>query len=339
MKSLIYEGPKHMLLRDVEIPVPRADEVLIRVQYTGICGSELSGYLGQNSLRVPPVTFGHEFSGTIVEQGKDASGCNVGDRVTANPLLTCGRCRNCQTGRQQLCGHRRLVGAALPGSNAEFVVVPSRFVHRLPDHVSFEQGALTEPVACAVRSVELAGVLPTDSAFVMGMGPIGQLILQLLGLHGVHTIIVADTNAYRLQQAQRVGAIPVNPNDEELLPALTRLTSGRGVDVAFDAVGRNKTRMDCVAGVALGGRVVFVGLHEPETTLDINHVIRNEINLMGSFAYSSQNFESALQLLDEGRCGFLEGIEKAPLADGPLWFERLLGSAANVTKVLLEPNA
>jgi len=210
MKALIYEGPRQMVVREVDSPIPAKDEVLIEVAYSGICGSELSGYLGKNSLRKPPLIFGHEFSGLIIALGDSTAdihrGIRIGTRVTANPLVTCGSCRYCRQGMEQLCVDRQLLSASLPGSNAAYVKVPVRCVHSIPDHVSLEQGALTEPIACAVRAVDLGRVSSQTEALVVGMGPIGLFIVQVLQANGVQRIIVADTNAERLEYARTLGA-------------------------------------------------------------------------------------------------------------------------------------
>ncbi|MFD1676592.1 zinc-dependent alcohol dehydrogenase [Alicyclobacillus fodiniaquatilis] len=337
MKALVYEGPRQMNLRDVEVPSLERTDVLVEVACSGICGSELSGYLGQNSLRVPPVIFGHEFAGTVTEVGDGVTRFKVGDRVTANPLATCGACRYCKGGRQQLCANRRLLSASLPGSNAQYVKVNERFVYALPPSLTFEQGALTEPVACAVRAVESAGVSPNHTVLVMGMGPIGQLILQVLRLHGVNQVMVADTNPLRLEQARRLGAYAVNPSEQDILAELQAFSDGMGVDAAFDAVGNNITRECCISAVTSGGAVVFTGLHEAVSNLPINDMIRKEIRTMGAFAYSTLNFELALRYLSEGRVGFQGGVVSAPLSEGEQWFKRLLGQAGEVTKVLLRP--
>nr|WP_238357537.1 zinc-binding dehydrogenase [Cohnella zeiphila] len=333
-----------MNVREVETPVPGEDELLIRVAYSGICGSELSGFLGQNSLRKPPMIFGHEFAGTVAAIGSraaDGSGSGawaVGDRVTANPLVTCGRCENCLKGRQQLCAERKLLSAALPGSNAEYVKIPASFVHRIPDGLSLREAALTEPAACAVRAAELAEAEPTDTALVVGMGPIGLLILQALAQYGVRRIVAVDRNRDRLALAARLGASDVCcPEDGDLLAALRGLTGGRGVDVAVDAVGAAVTRRQCVQACRPGGRVVLTGLHEEESPLPVNLIIRSEVRLAGSFAYSETNFRTALRWLAEGRIGLPEGVVEAPLEEGAAWFDKLIRNPGNVSKVLLRP--
>lgn len=336
MKALVYEGPREMKVRGVDLPIPQDDEVLIEVAYSGICGSELSGYLGRNSLRKPPLIFGHEFSGTIAGVGSRVTQFALGDQVTANPLVTCGQCQQCKRGAQQLCANRRLLSAALPGSNAEFVKIPAQFVYGLGT-LSLEQGAFVEPIACAVRAVELANVSPGDAVLVIGMGPIGQLVLQVLLLHGVKNIIVADMNVQRLEQAGEFGVRTVSAREQNVVDEVMSVTSGYGVAVAIDAVGASVTRQQCVACVRPGGTVVFTGLHEEESSLPINKIIRSEVKTVGAFAYSSLNFETAMQFLSDGRVGFKQGVVKASLEDGAGWFETLVGNPGDVTKVLLDP--
>ena len=338
MKALVYEGPRKMTVREVDMPTVEPDEVLIRVAYSGICGSELSGYLGQNALRKPPLVFGHEFSGTVAELGERAASVqdlSVGQRVTANPLISCGRCEKCLVGRQQLCVRRKLLSASLPGSNVEYVKVPARFVYPLPDTVSLEQGALVEPVACAVRAAELASVKPSHTVLVTGIGPIGLFIVQALKVHGARRIIAVDLNKDRLEMARRLGAITISPKEANIVEEVRRITDGKGVEVAVDAVGVGTTRNQCVQSVTPGGRVIFEGLHDAESMLPVNTMIRNEVTCIGSFAYSPLDFGTAVQWLAEGRIGLKGGIIESSLEEGAQWFERLLGNQGKVAKVLL----
>ncbi|GIQ64965.1 galactitol-1-phosphate 5-dehydrogenase [Paenibacillus cisolokensis] len=339
MIALVYEGPRRMEIREVDVPSLGAADVLIEVAYSGICGSELSGYLGKNSLRKPPLIFGHEFSGRIAGLGEGVGDVRpelrIGDRVTANPLVTCGTCRYCAAGAEQLCTDRKLLSASLPGSNAKYVAVPARFVYRLPDSVPLEQAALTEPIACAARAADLGRVTPDTDALIVGMGPIGIFTLQALQIHGARRILVADTNAERLAFARAMGAETINPLETDTVEAVKLLTDGAGVGLAIDAVGAATTRNACVHSAAAGGTVVFVGLHEADSQLPVNHIVRNEIHCVGSFAYASSHFETALQWVAEGRAGLSAGLVKAPLRDGPAWYERLLGQPGAVAKVLL----
>jgi threonine dehydrogenase-like Zn-dependent dehydrogenase len=339
MRALVYEGPHRMRVRDVERPAPDGDEVLIEVAFSGICGSELSGYLGQNSLRGPDTVFGHELSGRVVALGPDvcaADGLEVGMRVTANPLVTCLRCRWCRSGRSQLCPYRKLLSASLPGSNAELVKAPARCVRPLPDSLTLQQGAFTEPAACAVRAAAIGRAAPEDRALVVGSGPIGLLVAQALRVRGVAEIMVSDLNPGRLEMADRLGVVTHNPSSPGAAEALAAFRGENGVDVAFDAVGADATRRTCVESCAPGGRVVLIGLHDAEATLPANVMVRNEIECLGSFSYTDRDFDTALRWLAQGRVGFGAGVVESTLEEGADWFERLL-AGDDAVKVLLDP--
>ncbi|MBZ0290416.1 MAG: alcohol dehydrogenase catalytic domain-containing protein, partial [Anaerolineae bacterium] len=279
MIALVYEAPYRMALQEVPIPKLQPNEVLIRVAYSGICGSELSGYEGKNSLRKPPLIMGHEFSGTIVQIGEQAAqhrpelAMNL--PVTANPMITCGVCSYCLSGRQPLCVKRKLLSASLPGSNAQYVAVPAEAIYVMPEGMSMTVAALTEPVACAVHSAEIVRPRPGEVGLVVGAGPIGLLMIQALQDYGLKTIYCADLNPGRLAMAESLSAVPVKATD----------LVGKA-DVVVDAVGAAVTRQACIAAARPGGRVVFVGLHDAESNLPINDFIRREIVCYGSFAYT-----------------------------------------------------
>lgn len=326
-------------MHDLPLPALGPGDVLVEVLYSGICGSELSGFLGSSSIRTPPLVFGHEVSGLVAAIAPDVSdrrSLAVGDRVTVNPLVSCGSCRYCLRGRQQLCRGRLLLGASLPGANAGYVAVPSTAILPVPDGLHLQSAAMVEPVAFAMHAVEVSGVRPTSSALVVGAGAIGLFIPQVLGASDIKDRYVVERNPQRMALAIALGCTPVIPGDEGV-PALVReLTDGWGVDVAFDAVGTETTRGDCLAAVAAGGVMVLAGLHSDATSLPLNSVIRSEITLTGAFAYSPTNFSEALKWLADGRVGLTEGVVVAPLSEGQRWFERLVQGDPSA-KVLLQP--
>ncbi|MGZ4574309.1 MAG: zinc-binding dehydrogenase [Mycobacteriaceae bacterium] len=329
-----------MNVRDIDVPVPGPEEVLLRVAYSGICGSELSGFLGQNSLRTPPLVFGHELAGWIHALGErvDDSTLAPGTAVTANPLVSCGRCAYCVTGRHQLCGRRLLLGASLPGSNSEYVLVPATAIEPLPVGMPLQDACLTEPAACAVHAVSAADVDPATSALVLGAGPIGLFILQVLAVHGVTDLFVADPNPERRKMAEALGARSVSETSEELLNGLKTATGKAAVDVVFDAAGTRQSRANALAAVAPSGRVMLVGLHSNETELPLNTAVRNEVSITGVFAYTPADFRTALRWLAEHRIGLAGGVVESNLADGPQWYRRLIDGDPTA-KVLLRPAA
>lgn len=335
MKALVYEAPKVLNLREVPVPRVADNEVLVRVSYAGICGSELSGFLGMNSLRTPPLIFGHELAGRVVEAGS-ASDVSVGARVTANPLVSCGRCEFCSTGRQQQCREWQLLGASLPGCNAEYVAVPAASVHQVPDGMSLATASMTEPAACALHAVRRSGASPGESALVIGAGPIGLFILQVLERFGVSERYAVDLNRERLARAAAFGAVPIT--DVDVVGAVRDATGGRGVDRAFDAVGSEATRQSCVLSAVNGATVIAIGLHADVTRLPVNALVRSELSLVGVFAYPNATFGMALHWLEDGWIGLDEGVVVAPLEDGAGWYQRLI-SGDPAAKVLLEPAA
>lgn len=338
MAALVYEAPEVMSLRTVEVPVPGPGQVLVKVAYSGICGSELSGFLGQSSLRRPPLIFGHEVSGWVEATGPALDGPPApaeGTAVTVNPLSSCGHCRFCLTARQQLCPDRLLLGAHRPGTNAQYVVAPAASVLALPAGMPLPTAATAEPAAFALHAVERSCIRPTDTALVVGAGPIGLLLLQVLAEHGVHTRLVAETNPDRQKLAAAAGGTVLD-TAVPLPDAVHAVTGGAGVTVTFDAVGSAVTRQGCLAATDPGGTVVLVGLHSDDTSLPMNTVVRNEISLLGVFAYTPVHFREALAWLADGRIGLHDGIVVSPLDEGAGWYRRLVdGDPA--AKVLLQP--
>src|SRR5258707_15870568 len=184
MKALVYDAPYELVVHDVPMPTIAPDEVLIKVVYSGICGSELSGFEGKNELRKPPLIMGHEFSGTIEAVGEQVAAdfpeLSVGKPVTANPLIPCGRCSYCLKGQQHLCSRRKLHSASLPGSNAQYISVRAGSVYLLPEGMLMQTAALVEPTACGVHAARLGMPVPGEETLVIGAGPIGLLTSQAL---------------------------------------------------------------------------------------------------------------------------------------------------------------
>jgi threonine dehydrogenase-like Zn-dependent dehydrogenase len=340
MQALVWEGPRQMVMREVEPPQPAAGEVLIKVAYSGICGSELGGYLGHNSLRKPPLIMGHEFSGEIVALGEAVAairpGLTVGARVTVNPLIHDPWSTAALKGRPNLNRERKIIGIHRPGSYAHYVTAPATNTYPLPDNLSLEHAALTEPLACALRAAKRSGAGATDRVLITGLGPIGLLALQVLKASGARAIIATDTDPDRRAIGAHFGVHVLDPLSENVVETVRDQTGGDGVDAAIDAVGATATRRECIQAVACGGTVVLTGLHDEESNLQANYIIRSEITLHGSFAYTTLDFEDALQWLADGRLEIDPWIVKAPLAEGGNCFERLLNKPGPVTKILLQ---
>jgi threonine dehydrogenase-like Zn-dependent dehydrogenase len=346
MEALVWLGPRNMEIQTTSVPDPAPGEVLIEVGVAGICGSELSGYLGQNSLRKPPLIMGHEAAGRIIQIQTDGGSLaladgsqpQIGMRVTFNPLLVCGLCDRCRAGYTNLCRNRRLIGAHRPGAFARFVAVPATQCWPLSDDLSLETGALTEPLACSVRAVSLSQVRPGNRLFILGMGAIGLFCLAVAKALGVEQIYVSDMAPSRLAIARSWGAQEtIDAGKQDVLAAIRELSPG-GVDAVIDAVGSTATRQQALSSVVPGSRVVFIGLHTADSSLDLSYLVRQEITIAGSYAYTQTDFAHAFDLLKQGLlCSSSDWVEERPLAGGGSAFSELVDGTAMATKIMLRP--
>ncbi len=336
VKTLVWTKPRDFEMQETQKPVPGDGEVLLQVRYAGICGSDLSGYLGENSLRKPPLVMGHEFTGIVVEMGNSVDRVlNIGDLVVVNPLLSCGQCRMCKSGNQQNCLHRSIVGIHHPGAFAQYVKVPASACYRVSDELA---GSLVEPLACGVRAAEQANIQIGDSTVVFGAGIIGLFSLKAAALMGAGNLILVDTNEQRLQFGKMFGAThTINPKSQDVVQAVQDLTDGQCSRV-IDAVGLPLTRRQGIDMVEPGGRVVWIGLHEDDTMVPGNTIVRKEIEVVGSFSYSDLDFERALSLIERKTVTTDSSwLDVRPLSEGKNSFEEQIFGAAPFPKIALRP--
>ncbi len=342
MKALLLSKYRQLEIADLPTPEPGPDEVLIRVAACGICGSDVHGYDGSSGRRIPPIVMGHEAAGRIAAAGKDVRGLAEGDRVTFDSTIFCGACAHCRRGDVNLCDNRQVLGVSCSdyrraGAFAEYVAVPLRVIHRLPDALSFSEAAMLEAVAVAIHGVSLAHIPPESTALVIGAGTIGLLTLQALRAAGCAQVLVADIDPTRLKLAQALGASRVLSAEKDLVAQILELTGGIGVDVAVEAVGRSETVTAAIESVCKGGTVVLVGNISPQVTIPLQKVVTRQIRLQGSCA-SAGEYPRAIELLASGAIRVKPLISAvAPLAAGPEWFERLYAREPNLMKVVLTP--
>src|SRR5215470_3095103 len=231
MKALLLSEYGHLQVTDVPVPTVRADELLVRVAACGICGSDVHGYDGSSGRRIPPIVMGHEAAGKIAAVGEGVQGLMVGDRVTFDSTIYCGTCGPCLRGEINLCDHRQVLGVSCSdyrraGAFAEYVTVPARIVHRLPDALSFSEAAMLEAVAVALHGVSLAPSPANSTALVVGAGMIGLLTLQALQTAGCSRIFVADIDKSRLERAESLGATPVLSSKTGTAQQVLQMTNG-----------------------------------------------------------------------------------------------------------------
>jgi 2-desacetyl-2-hydroxyethyl bacteriochlorophyllide A dehydrogenase len=341
MKVLVYTAIGELTIEEFPDPKPARGEVRVRVSATGICGSDIHGFLGHQARRQPGLILGHETLGIIDEVGDGVDAELVGKRVSVNPLISCGVCPPCRAGRQNVCVSWKLLGLdRTHGGFAEAVVVPQRNVHPLPDSVSDCAAVMVEPLANAFHILSMipgsAGLLPT--AVLFGAGTLGSCILTVALARGLNILAVSEPNPRRAEVARRLGAPRVfNPKDVDFAEQIRKLTDGRGVEVAIDAVGRQVTRTTAAAVTSRGGTVLLLGLDEGPTTFDFADVLRRELRLQCSYAYTESDFAAALDFVVQGRADFGPYTDIVPLEAGQQAFERLIGDPGDRLKIALTP--
>ena len=342
MKALLLSKYRQLEVTETANPTIGDDEVLIRVEACGICGSDVHGYDGSSGRRIPPIVMGHEAAGTITAVGSRVKGLSAGDRITLDSTVYCGQCANCLRGLINLCDQRQVLGVSCgeyrrAGAFAEYVAAPARIVHKLPDSISFPEASMLEAVAVAMHAVSLAETPPDSTALVIGAGTIGLLILQALRAAGCSKVFITDVDSSRLKLASDLGATETILADADTLTQLLKLTHGAGVDVALEAVGRTETIKTSIQSVRKGGTVVLVGNISPEVVIPLQVVVSRQIRLQGSCA-SAGEYPRAIELMARADIRVKPLISAiAPLEDGPRWFERLYTGEPNLMKVVLAP--
>ena len=330
MKALVYTGPNTMRYRDEDDPLRSAGEVVIEIEAVGICGSDMHAYHGHDPRRVPPMILGHELAGVIVE------GDGIGRRVTVNPLITCGTCEYCVTGRDNLCAHRTMIGMTRAGGFAQRMSIPAASLVELPQGMDMRTAALTEPAATGLHALNLAmraiaRPLPELRTLVIGGGAVGLLVALLARAYGCLGVSVAETNTLRRASAALAGDLhaydPVTGNG----PA------AGSIDLVIDAVGGKSTRAAALAAVKPGGVIVHIGLMDWASEIDMRKLTLAEITLIGTYTYSMADLRATVQALQAGIFGALDWVEERPLEAGAGAFADLAAGRSGAAKILLRP--
>ena len=286
MKAAVYFGCGDIRLEQKSLSRLRDKDVLIRVRACGVCGTDIHLYHGLPAAveLSPPIVLGHEFSGEVVEIGRRVSSVSPGDRVTVDPNLPCGQCSFCRRGHGHLCRNLQGVGSNIDGGFAENCIIPEVLVYKLPRSVSFENAALSEPLACCLHGIHRAGILPGDKVAVVGAGTIGLMMLQLSLLQGADLVFVSEPNARRRLLAERLGAMAVDPKERDFLEALHAEVPD-GVDVAIECAGVEESVQHAIGSVRRGGTALLFGVSDIDARVSIRpyDIFYRELSIKGSF--------------------------------------------------------
>ncbi len=325
MRALVYTDPERMELREVPDPAPREGEVLVRIAASGICGSDMHAYLGHDERRPAPLILGHEAAGRVMGGKRD------GERVTINPLVTCGTCPACLAGRDNLCPDRQII--SMPprdGAFAEAVAIPEENLVALPEGLPFERAALAEPVACGWHAVRLAFAAAgaTVPVLVIGGGAIGVGAALSAWAQGAEQVALVEPHGDRRRYVRH--AIGLDAMEESELP-------DHAFPVVIDGVGVGATRRLASTRAMPGGVIAHIGLGDGGAGLDVRRLTLQELTLLGSYTYTKADFRATVAAMVEGRLGGLDWIEWRPLSEGAAAFADIRAGRVVPPKVMLDP--
>ena len=331
MQSIRYSGTKEVVVGEQAVPEVGSGEVLIKVAYAGICGTDMIIYQGVHPRAKAPLVMGHEFSGTIVT---GHSTLPPGTPVTVYPLLSCGQCDPCKNGYAHVCNTLKLIGIDCDGAMADYVKVPEDKVLPIPADLSFKLGAFIEPVAVGVHAVGRSRYKPGDTAVVYGAGPIGLCVAGCLSYFGASRVLVIEANPHRLEIARQLGFTPIDASQDDIRAKVLEYTNGRNADLAFDCAAHPSVHGTILDILRVQGTGVVVGSYKKPAEVDLLKIEFKELTLIGTRVYTPRDFEVAIRILQSGRIDFDKLLTVAPPADAPQQFANLLAGTSDAIKML-----
>ena len=342
MKAIVKTKPEPGIdVLDVEKPTISDTEILVKIHAVSLCGSDVHVYewtAGYEFMAMPRI-LGHEFAGEVVAVGAQVQGISVGDRITANPSVPCGKCNWCKVGKASKCQSKRGMGLSGDGAFAEFVALNcAGEIHKIPDNVTMECASMCEPMAVSLNGVDLSGFVGGQPAVVLGPGPIGLLTAQILKAFGATPVIITGTSAdaNRLEIAKKLGIdITVNVDEEDPVKAVTRLV-GR-VNFVFEATGISRTIPQGLKMLNNGGKLMVIGIHAEDATFPTRELVRRQKSIIGVYNYSETTWKRCLALMASGAVNPEPMItHRVPFSKGAKGFE--LAHNKTAAKVIFVPD-
>jgi len=335
MQALVYTDTQTLIYKEEKNPKLINGESIIKVSASGICGSDMHAYHGMDNRRIPPLILGHEISG-VIDQGKE-----VGKKVVLNPLITCGNCDYCKSGKEHLCTKRIILGMNRPierqGGFAEYVSIPDKNIYELPKNLSIKEAPIAEPCAVALHAVELGQKENINSikdikVLIIGAGAIGLLCgLILSKVKDCKNIMIVEPNDKRMIETLKyLDAEGVKPDSKSII--------SDNFDLVLDTVGLEKTRLQAIKSVKPGGVIVHIGLTQPSGTFDFRKATLQEITFIGTYCYTNKDFEETLKILNNKVLGNLNWIEYRELKQGPSAFKDIHNGSCSAPKIILTIN-
>jgi L-iditol 2-dehydrogenase len=337
VKAITLQETGRVTVVEHEEPRLGTNDILIEVAYAGICGSDMHAFRGRHPFREPPVVLGHEVSGTVAALGSDVEAFSLGDRVTVMPSVSCGHCTFCERELPNLCVNKEVPGTGdWVGTMAEYFRADADVTYKLGENTSLRLGCLAEPLAVAAHSVAQGEVGPGRRVLVLGGGTIGLLTALSAKILGAETVALTDLYDYKLETAKTVGIDDVRSARRDDLAEALLQDYPEKFETVLLASGAPPVMEQAMALVQRGGRIVVTALFLEQTPVDLLQITLQELQVVGSQIYTAEDFEAALQWLDDGRWSFEEIISHVyPLDQAPAVFQNIAEHPENAIKVLL----
>ena len=333
--------PKEVIIEEVDQPIPKENEVLIKVQNIGICGSDIHAYYGKHPYIHLPIVQGHEFSGEIAGLGSNLVDFNVGERVTVVPMLHCRRCTNCIKGEYNRCPELKYIGCQTTGAMAEYIAVPADKVVFIPEEIDYEAGALIEPLAVGIHGTSIGNIRKNDKVVILGAGTIGLVTMLAARAAGAGYILIVDLDDKKLSLAQTLGAdFMCNALNTKWWEVMEQSFGPDGANVIFECVGVPQTIREAVQYAPRGAKLVVIGVFSEKVSINIGFVQDHELQIRGVAGYTIRDFESAIKLITEKKISIhlLKKLimERFPLKKIKEAYKYIEQNQPSVFKVLIE---
>jgi len=338
MLQMTLVSPETITQSNVPEPKAAKGQVVIKIIRSGICGSDIHAYYGKHPFISLPVVPGHEFAGTIAEVGEGVANLTVGDRVTVMPQLFCGTCRNCKTGRYNICSVLKVIGCQDPGASQEKLAVDASLVLKLPDNMDFDRGAMLEPVAVGVHACQRVGGVKNKRVLVLGAGTIGNLTAQAAKAMGAEAIMITDMSNPRLELAKKCGIdYTVNIGSTDLATEINKVWGVDGADVIIECVGVGAAIEQAIQIGRKGSDIVVAGVFGDMATVNMGLVQDKELSLIGTLMYVKEDWLDAIKFVNEGTIAVEPLMSKHfPLAELGAAFKYIEQNKDTALKVLID---
>lgn len=311
MLQQVMTAPGQIIFQEVPVPEPAKGQVLIKIMKIGVCGSDIHVYHGEHPFTSYPVTQGHEVSGEIAKLGEGVTGFEPGQKVTIQPQVVCGQCHPCRHGKYNLCEELKVMGFQTTGTASHYFAVDAAKVTPLPQDMSFDEGAMIEPLAVAVHAVKRAGDVTEQKIAVLGAGPIGILVAQTAKGMGAHSVMITDVSDIRLAKAKECGVdFTVNTKAADFGDAMTRHFGPDKADVIYDCAGNNITMGQAIRYARKGSAIILVAVFAGEARVDLAVLNDHELDLNTSMMYRNEDYLEAIRLVNEKKVALAPLVSK-----------------------------